>query len=121
VFNQVIQVLPTNDYKVYVYFADGKIKLFDASSLVEKGVFRKLKDSGLFIATSGAAPLSRTPGGCERGRKATGANAVICGYASQLPKIGQCILLLWLFFGIAFYFLMVPPDFNLKLLRRRWI
>jgi len=48
-FNQVIQVLPTNDYKVYVYFADGKIKLFDASMLVEKGVFRKLKDIGVFI------------------------------------------------------------------------
>lgn len=48
-FNQVIQVLPTKDYKVYVYFADGKIKLFDASSLVEKGVFRKLKDIEIFI------------------------------------------------------------------------
>ena len=47
-FNQVIQVLPTKDYKVYVYFADGKIKLFDASSLVEKGVFRKLKDVEIF-------------------------------------------------------------------------
>lgn len=48
-FNQVIQVLPTKDYKVYVYFADGKIKLFDASSLVEKGIFKKLKDIELFI------------------------------------------------------------------------
>lgn len=48
-FHQVIQVLPTKDYKVYVYFADGKIKLFDASSLVEKGIFRKLKDIELFI------------------------------------------------------------------------
>lgn len=47
-FNQVIQVLPTKDYKVYVYFADGKIKLFDASSLVEKGVFRKLKNIEIF-------------------------------------------------------------------------
>jgi len=47
-FNQVIQVLPTKDYKVYVYFADGKIKLFDATSLVEKGVFRKLKDIEIF-------------------------------------------------------------------------
>jgi hypothetical protein len=49
VINQVIQVLPTKDYKVYVYFADGKIKLFDASSLVEKGIFRKLKDIELFM------------------------------------------------------------------------
>lgn len=48
-FHQVIQVLPTKDYKVYVYFADGKIKLFDASNLVEKGIFRKLKDIELFI------------------------------------------------------------------------
>jgi hypothetical protein len=48
-FNQVIQVLPTNEYKVYVYFADGKIKLFDASSLVEKGIFKPLKDIDLFI------------------------------------------------------------------------
>jgi len=45
----VIQVLPTKEYKVYVYFADGKIKLFDASALVEKGVFRKLKDIEIFI------------------------------------------------------------------------
>lgn len=48
-FNQVIQVLPTKEYKVYVYFADGKIKLYDASGLVEKGIFRKLKDIDLFI------------------------------------------------------------------------
>jgi hypothetical protein len=48
-FHQVIQVLPTKDYKVYVYFADGKIKLFDASNLVEKGIFRRLKDRELFI------------------------------------------------------------------------
>lgn len=50
-FNQVIQVLPTKDYKVYIYFADGKIKLFDASRLVEKGVFRKLKDIKVFTET----------------------------------------------------------------------
>lgn len=48
-FHQVIQVIPTNEYKVYIYFADGKIKLFNASSLVEKGVFRKFKDINLFI------------------------------------------------------------------------
>lgn len=47
-FRKVVQVLPTNDYKVYVYFADGKIKLYDASELVEKGVFKQLKDIELF-------------------------------------------------------------------------
>lgn len=31
---KVVQVLPTDDFKVYVYFEDGKIKLFDMSHLV---------------------------------------------------------------------------------------
>lgn len=43
-FHKVLQVVPTSDYKVYIYFADGKIKLFDASELVKKGVFQQLKD-----------------------------------------------------------------------------
>ena len=47
-FRKVVQVVPTNDYRVYVYFADGKIKLYDASKLVEKGVFKQLKDIELF-------------------------------------------------------------------------
>lgn len=47
-FRKVVQVVPTNDYKVYVYFDDGKIKLYDASELVEKGVFKQLKDIELF-------------------------------------------------------------------------
>ena len=46
---KVIQVFPTNDYKVYVYFADGKIKLFDANHLITKGVFRQLQDKDIFI------------------------------------------------------------------------
>ena len=47
-FNKVVQVVPTNDYKVYVYFADGKIKLYDASELVKKGVFTQLRNIDLF-------------------------------------------------------------------------
>jgi hypothetical protein len=35
-FHKVIQVYPTEDYKVYLYFTDGKIKLFDAKDFVEK-------------------------------------------------------------------------------------
>ena len=46
---EVIQVIPTNDYKVYVYFDDGSIKLYDASSLVLEGVFKPLKDTDKFI------------------------------------------------------------------------
>ena len=48
-FHKVVQVLPTNDYKVYIYFADGKIKLFDAKELVTKGVFKQLQDIKVFI------------------------------------------------------------------------
>lgn len=46
---KVIQVVPTKDYKVYIYFVDGKIKLFDAKELIKKGVFKKLQDIDLFI------------------------------------------------------------------------
>jgi len=48
-FPEVIQVIPTDNYKVYVYFDDGSIRLFDASGLVEKGVFKQLKDKSIFI------------------------------------------------------------------------
>ena len=33
---KVIQVVPTQDYKVYIYFVDGKNKLFDAKQLITK-------------------------------------------------------------------------------------
>jgi hypothetical protein len=48
-FPEVIQVIPTNEYKVYVYFDDGSIKLFDASELVDKGIFQQIKDKDTFI------------------------------------------------------------------------
>jgi hypothetical protein len=40
----VLQVLPKENYKVYIYFSDGRVKLFDVSDLVGKGVFKKLED-----------------------------------------------------------------------------
>jgi hypothetical protein len=40
----VIQVLPTKDFKVYVYFSDGRIKLYDVSHLITKVVFQKISD-----------------------------------------------------------------------------
>ncbi len=43
-FHQVVQVYPTDDYKVYIYFADGRVKLFDAKELVTHGVFRQIRD-----------------------------------------------------------------------------
>ena len=45
----VIQVLPKNNFKVYVYFDDGKIKLFDMSHLMGKGVFLKISNVEDFI------------------------------------------------------------------------
>ncbi len=50
-FPKVVQVIPNNDYTVYVYFEDGKIVLYDASSLVKKGVFTVLQDINTFITT----------------------------------------------------------------------
>lgn len=48
---KVIQVIPTRDFKVYIYFIDGKIKLFDARELIQKGVFKQLQDIDIFMNT----------------------------------------------------------------------
>ncbi|HPI40672.1 MAG TPA: DUF2442 domain-containing protein [Pseudobdellovibrionaceae bacterium] len=45
----VIQVYPRNDFKVYVYFDDGKIKLYDVAPLLGKGVFQKISTINEFI------------------------------------------------------------------------
>lgn len=46
----VVQVKPRSDFKVYVYFVDGKIKLFDVKSLIDKGgVFQQLANSDDFV------------------------------------------------------------------------
>jgi hypothetical protein len=45
----VIQVHPTRDFKVYVYFSDGKIKLFDMSPLLGKGIFQQVSDIDTFM------------------------------------------------------------------------
>lgn len=50
-FYKIIQVYPTKDYKVYLYFSDGRIKLFDARKLITQGVFTKLQNISLFIET----------------------------------------------------------------------
>ena len=44
----VIQAIPADDYKVYIYFDDGTIRLYDASQLVTSGVFKPLADVDLF-------------------------------------------------------------------------
>jgi len=45
----VIQVRPTPDFKVYVYFDDGKIKLYDMSPYLNKGVFNQISNIDAFI------------------------------------------------------------------------
>jgi len=47
-FHSVIQVKPTQDFKVYVYFDDGKIKLFDMTPLLGKGVFKQISNLDAF-------------------------------------------------------------------------
>lgn len=44
----VIQVKPTDDFKVYVYFSDGKIKLYDMNPLLNKGIFKQISDVDAF-------------------------------------------------------------------------
>lgn len=50
-FPKVVQVIPTKEYSVYVYFEDGKIVCYDMSQMLEKEVFRPLKDIDIFIDT----------------------------------------------------------------------
>lgn len=45
----VVQVKPTRDCKVYVYFSDGKIKLYDMSPFIGKGVFKPLESIDFFV------------------------------------------------------------------------
>ncbi len=48
-FPKVVQVIPTRDYSVYVYFEDGKIVCYDMRSMLKKEVFWPLKDISVFM------------------------------------------------------------------------
>ena len=48
-FYSVVQVKPTRDFKVYVYFSNGNIRLYDMARFVGKGVFAPLKSIDYFI------------------------------------------------------------------------
>ena len=50
-FYDIVQVVPYDDYTVYVYFEDGKIVCYDAKSLLDKPVFAPLKDINVFMNT----------------------------------------------------------------------
>jgi hypothetical protein len=51
IFHKIIRVYPTEDFKVYLYFTDGKIKLFDAKELVNQGIFQQLRNEEKFKET----------------------------------------------------------------------
>lgn len=50
-FPEIVQVVPNENHTVTVYFEDGKIVLYDVSPLLEKEIFRPLKDMDIFINT----------------------------------------------------------------------
>ena len=47
-FPKVVQVIPMENYSVYIYFEDGKIVCYDMIQMIEKEVFRPLKDITVF-------------------------------------------------------------------------
>ncbi len=47
----VVQVIPFDNYHVQVFFDDGKIIEYDMSLFLDKGVFKPLKDIGIFKNT----------------------------------------------------------------------
>ena len=50
--SEVIQVIPTDDYKVYVYMDDNTVRLYDAAPLIARGgIFNKIKDINIFKNT----------------------------------------------------------------------
>ena len=46
---RVIQVKPNFDFTVYIYFNDGKIKLYDMKSFLNNGVFVQISDIDNFL------------------------------------------------------------------------
>lgn len=48
-FPKIVQVIPTEEYTVYVYFEDGKIVCYDVKPLLEKDVFAVLRKPEFFM------------------------------------------------------------------------
>lgn len=48
---KIVQVVPTREHTVYVYFEDGKIVCYDVKPLLDKEVFAVLKDITFFVDT----------------------------------------------------------------------
>lgn len=48
-FPKIVQVVPTTEYTVYVYFEDGKIVCYDVTPLLKKEVFAILREPEFFM------------------------------------------------------------------------
>jgi len=46
---RIVQVIPTKQYTVFVYFEDGKIVCYDVKPLLNKDVFLPLEDENIFM------------------------------------------------------------------------
>ena len=47
--SEVIQVIPTDDYKVYVYMDDNTVRIYDAAPLIAKGgIFKQIQNPEIF-------------------------------------------------------------------------
>lgn len=48
----LVQVIPTDEFTVYLYYDDGSVRLYDANPLLTRGgVFEVLKDAQIFMNT----------------------------------------------------------------------
>ena len=45
----IVQVVPHDNYTVSVYFADGKITVYDAKPKLDTGIFQVLREKNLFM------------------------------------------------------------------------
>lgn len=45
----ILQVYPRDDYKIYLYFSDGRVKLYDIKPLLDKGIFQKLQSIEFYL------------------------------------------------------------------------
>lgn len=48
---KIVQVVPTEEHTVYVYFEDGKIVCYDITPLLDKEAFAALREIEYFIKT----------------------------------------------------------------------
>lgn len=49
---ELIQVIPTKEYQVYLYYSDGTVRKYDACPIIQKGgIFEKLQDIDVFLNT----------------------------------------------------------------------